>query len=467
MKRLKKYGLILTSVLLGLYACQRGIDVSSNDNTRFKEYRTWVRQTNGIFSNEELVLQNQSGEKVSGKLSWSLASEFKNKAGEDILVVPFTFSKSVYKNKKVYNDVPAKEHPSIYSIVIKKDKAGDFEARFRARSFIEDVKGNQIVNTIYKLSGQPILSFVREEDGKNYPLFDQPSNASSRTNSCDVTTSINRYVECSGGMNNTVCVFYSQVTVRYRCTYEGTIPEEVQNFEPADGGGWYEYEQSETSYQNQHIIDSLQGYPCAQDIVTKLPDCNGEVDSLLINVFGINEDVNLKFKAYPLLTKDSADGYTTFPGGTALFYNQTIQLNPWVMQHSTKEYIAATIIHESMHAIIDYWKNQYLTHQIDSNQFKSMFPIYWDQYRIRTASELAQHNEMANNYIETFKRFMRVFSPNISEDMANALAWGGLHKTTSWAARNDTNQIKNLIHIGRLDGADTTSFQMYNLNKCD
>lgn len=87
MKKFKKYGLILTSVLLGLYACQRGIEEMSNDDSSFKEYRSWLKHSEGIFKNEELVLQNQSGEKISGKLSWSLASEFKNNTGESILVI--------------------------------------------------------------------------------------------------------------------------------------------------------------------------------------------------------------------------------------------------------------------------------------------------------------------------------------------------------------------------------------------
>ena len=82
MKKFKKYGLILTSALLGLYACQRGIEISSNEDTRFKEYRNWLKQSDGIFSSEELILRNQSGEKISGKLSWSLASKFKNINGE-------------------------------------------------------------------------------------------------------------------------------------------------------------------------------------------------------------------------------------------------------------------------------------------------------------------------------------------------------------------------------------------------
>ena len=162
------------------------------------------------------------------------------------------------------------------------------------------------------------------------------------------------------------------------------------------GGG----EGNISNFNNFNIIDSLQGYPCAQAILLQMPSLNSEVHSILYNVFGINEDVNLKFSIDQSYTKDSADGYTKFPGGSASFFSPTIKLNPWVLNNSTREYVFITMLHEGVHAFIDYWWNQYLTHQIDSTQFKSMFPIFWDYKRVlHNSSELSQHNEMAYNYI--------------------------------------------------------------------
>lgn len=90
-------------------------------------------------------------------------------------------------------------------------------------------------------------------------------------------------------------------------------------------------------------------------------------------IFGVNEDVNLTFSVDNSLTKEGMDGYTKFPGGSAFFFDAKIELNPWVLQNSTKEYILVTMLHEAIHSYINYWYNQYLTKQIDSTIFKSRF----------------------------------------------------------------------------------------------
>lgn len=471
MKGTKKYGLILCSVLLGLFACQKAIDVAANDNSEYKEYQDWLKTNGGIFSEEKIVLANQSNNKVSGELNWDQAKKMKNSNGDEIVVVPFNFTQSVYKNRKVYNDVSVNEMPSIYSLLIKKDKNGLHDGRLRIRSYNESTaKGKRIFNNWYKLTGEYSCAYLTENDGKNYTLYPVVGNARLNSANCEVTSTTSRYVDCSGGMNNTTCVYFSRTTNRYHCTFEsGGMPEEVQEFQPGEGGGgWYEYEESETVHQNQQIIDSLQGYPCAQDILAQMPSCNDEVKKILDSVFNMNQDMNLTFKADASLTKDSlTNGYTSSATmNTSSFYEQSISLNAWVIQNSSKEFIATTMLHESIHAYIDFWYGRYLVGQIDSNTFKLKFPIFWDYKRALNGTELSQHNEMANNYVAMISRFVLQFNPGMSQGMADALSWKGLQFTTAWKNRSDTNQIKALYFIARRD-TDTASYVNHNLTKCN
>lgn len=218
---------------------------------------------------------------------------------------------------------------------------------------------------------------------------------------------------------------------------------------------------------NQRIIDSLMGYPCAQIILAQMPSCNSEVSRILDSIFNVNEDVNLFFRADTTLTKDSlTNGYAIplFSGTTG--HDQAIYFNSWMLKNASREYIASTMLHESIHSYIDYWFGRYLVGQLDSSQFKLMFPIFWNYRRPLSAQELGQHNEMANNYVGIISRFVKNYNPAISDSMATALAWKGLQGTTAWQNRSDTNQIINLQRIARRD-LDTTSYILHSLSKCN
>ncbi|MDB4924730.1 hypothetical protein [Mucilaginibacter sp.] len=77
--------------------------------------------------------------------------------------------------------------------------------------------------------------------------------------------------------------------------------------------------------------------------------------------------------------------------------NLEITLNPSQIGNSSKEYIAATIIHEAFHAYL-----------------KSSQTIVND------------HLDMARNYISTMTADLLIMFPNLSPEDAKALSWGGL-----------------------------------------
>jgi hypothetical protein len=179
---------------------------------------------------------------------------------------------------------------------------------------------------------------------------------------------------------------------------------------------------------NQIIIDSLQGYPCAQSVLAALPSVNAEVKTILHDVFGVNDDVNMIFVPHTYST-DSLDAEFK----SKSFGNYTIWVNTGMLDHATKDYIAATLLHEAIHAYIIYMK---YGGGMDSATFAQHFPIYM-QY----VGNNAQHNEMAANYVSIMKSALMSLNPNLSSYNAEALSWGGLQMTTVWRNRGDSNAI--------------------------
>jgi hypothetical protein len=298
----------------------------------------------------------------------------------------------------------------------------------------------------------------------------------------------NYYATYTDPSSGVVTAFATTVQCSYSITFTGSELEYLDPSyynDPTGGGGGGSYIEDWTyiniPVQNQSIIDSLNGYPCAQQILANINDSiKSEVEKLLLGVFGVNSDINLTFKVDNTLNKDSLlNGYTaTISGSGSGWYEQNIFLNPWVLQNSSKEFTATVFIHEGIHAVIDYWNDKYIRWKnnhndpngIDSTTFKDMFPIFWDYNRIRTPVELAEHEQMAASYVNKIADFVKIINPNVTDEMAEAIGWRGLQETTVWKSKADSekNQILNLQRIARRDiDATNNQFSLYNLTKCD
>ncbi|MEQ1677522.1 MAG: hypothetical protein ABL876_12515, partial [Chitinophagaceae bacterium] len=215
---------------------------------------------------------------------------------------------------------------------------------------------------------------------------------------------------------------------------------------------------------NQTIIDSLQGYPCAQGILAQLPGVNAAAKTILQNVFGVNNKVNVIFKADSTLPP-THNGFvdTVIFNATTGRYDAIVILNGKVLRKASKEFIAKTMFHESIHAYISYYWKQYKNGIIDSTTLKNMFPKIW-QYK--SASQIAQHTEIANFYINHIKSIISSFNPSIADSTNIAIAWGGLSETIAWKnLGSDTIQLNRLRSVSRDSSA--ARMQSVNLTKCN
>lgn len=92
-----------------------------------------------------------------------------------------------------------------------------------------------------------------------------------------------------------------------------------------------------------------------------------------------------------------------------------IFLNANVLPNASQEIIVSTILHEVLHAYLGY---------------------------SRSSSLFNDHEEMANEYINLMMTSLQNLFPNMSNKDAEALSWGGLHKTSAWQNLVNGNPTK-------------------------
>ena len=234
------------------------------------------------------------------------------------------------------------------------------------------------------------------------------------------------------------------------------------------GPGWTPPEILVEALANQSIIDSLQGYPCAQAILAQLPGINDTAKAILKNVFGVDSLVNIIFVADSTLpqnvnasTQVSSIQFDQYTG----FFKIRIRINPWVLTNSSKEFIIKTMFHEAIHAFINYHWLKYTNGLMDSTSFKQMFPKIWD-YKKTPYSNPAQHTQIAYSYVDDIMSIVHSFNALVADSTNKAISWSGLFETQAWKdLGSDTIQFNRLRTTAR--NGTSTEMQALHLQKCN
>jgi hypothetical protein len=153
------------------------------------------------------------------------------------------------------------------------------------------------------------------------------------------------------------------------------------------------------------IVDSLKN-PCLKAVVKYVMDGGMEVYTANIAnfVFGSTDSFDLIWAQTNTLP-NNVDGTTDANGKAPGGFVATIHLNANILPTSSKEYIAATAMHEILHAYMDF---------------------------DNVLAGFNQHGYMVTNYLYAMSYDLKQLFPGISDDDATALAWGGLGETTAW-----------------------------------
>jgi len=167
---------------------------------------------------------------------------------------------------------------------------------------------------------------------------------------------------------------------------------------------------TQTAPATPKITNSVKN-PCLYNQVQSAVSNNilFDIDKSMVSIFGSNTDFNLNFndnQSYLTNQSDDAEttpqsiNKTTQQGTNRIIIssmNLDITLNPTILAGSSKEFIAATIIHEAFHA-----------------------------YLRSSQTILNQHVDMARNYLAVMEQDLISMFPNMSQADAQALTWAGL-----------------------------------------
>lgn len=106
------------------------------------------------------------------------------------------------------------------------------------------------------------------------------------------------------------------------------------------------------------IIDSVKN-PCLKAMVDSIMSANikGKIDSMIQNVFGGTKTLNLTFTDQKAMVNSTDDGedipFYIDPNNPATLVSVSINLNAGTLATSSREFIAATVMHEALHAYLD------------------------------------------------------------------------------------------------------------------
>jgi predicted nucleic acid-binding protein len=121
------------------------------------------------------------------------------------------------------------------------------------------------------------------------------------------------------------------------------------------------------------------------------------------------------------------------------YINDTILLNRlFFAANGSKEYLASLVIHEAMHAYINWCKVLFVAKEVgvDSSYLQARFPLTWDSLITGSLTDKKQHIIMSEDCIDTMitimKRYTNDIGPAKKEILARSLAWGGLYATPKW-----------------------------------
>jgi hypothetical protein len=175
--------------------------------------------------------------------------------------------------------------------------------------------------------------------------------------------------------------------------------------------------------------------PCLKKLLekAKTSNVNGTIEDIIKKLDGnakvkINVSDKEEVLSNGIVVEGKATDYT-YRDGT---FSCSILLNKGVLSNSTQEYSIGTIIHETVHAYLQYEAGN-------------------------TDKHGTNHDEMAKSYVNSMSDYLLSLFPRLTSKDATAIAWGGLQGTELWteSKKNDTftyegGQSMTYIEMARL-----------------
>ena len=196
----------------------------------------------------------------------------------------------------------------------------------------------------------------------------------------------------------------------------------------------------------QDIISELQGYPCAQSILSQLPNLSNDIALAMRNIFQNNKNYNIYFRAKSGLGDVDGETFSSYSPQFNTF-RSVIYLNDIVLQNATKEYILITMYHEVIHAFLDYEKFR-LGDAAFQNEYPSVIVGYdYDASgnRVNRYTFLPQHNQLGT-FLSQLENILSTYNPNLPIATVKAIAKAGITSMTAQEQQLNLNERNTLLN---------------------
>jgi hypothetical protein len=225
------------------------------------------------------------------------------------------------------------------------------------------------------------------------------------------------YTSCIGAGGTQTCTTYPGTYICFTPGGPGGNPGEEEDGPGPSHPGPVEDEEIPDPYESpnppaQEIVDELTD-PCFKAVLAKVAQGNfTDTISKIMQTLSQGTRISVKVTQAQSLVVNGreVDGLAT---DYAYFNTQndfaaTIVINSSILDGASQEYTASTIVHEALHA--------------------------WLQYKAgNTANHTLNHDAIASNYIIPMANLYHALYPNLTLKDATALAWGGLKDTVLWS----------------------------------
>lgn len=215
--------------------------------------------------------------------------------------------------------------------------------------------------------------------------------------------------------------------------------EIVDPMEHGGAGGSSGGEGESTTNPDHHILDSLEGYPCAQAILTKIPNLENKVSEWLNKTFKNNVNHHIIFRV-DINMSDSIDGIHS---GKELNNSSVhiITLNGKMLKTASQEYIAVTMFHEALHGYLgsEFFR---LAKSGNQSQFGVLYPG-WSPTNIGGQERYVSNHSSFASTLQDLANALKSFNPSMSNYDALALAKGGVVSNMGQIEVSINNNHKN------------------------
>ncbi|MGJ1386756.1 hypothetical protein ACR782_11180 [Sphingobacterium spiritivorum] len=212
---------------------------------------------------------------------------------------------------------------------------------------------------------------------------------------------------------------------RGKSPFPEDITEEVDDSEMAPGGGGGNGNQDE----EENIENKIEN-PCLKNMVDKIikKDIEFTIEETLLSIFGENNDFNITYNESKTLKEDNhgramPSNFKINNQGQYTAMDINIELNVNTLPNSSQEFITTVIVHESIHAYLNYKGFVYVTNQHDimlTNYISLMANYLINKFEIPTKDAYALsmgglQNSINDQILQNLKNKLGQQFPNNNE----------------------------------------------------